>query len=233
MIYATVDGVRRQPLCRGERSICSGCGGLLYAVIGPSKISHWRHQAGDCDSWSEGEGEWHLGWKSLFPVDLCEVSLTNDNGDNHRADVCVRLPSDLSLVLELQHSSISLDEMLKREAFYKARGRMFWLVHLYQAGSVNSSWNFLISLNKPKSLHTIDGKEFEVHQWIARGDFLFKWMQSTAHVFLDVDNGGLFYLASRAACAHLVDSLPSKHFAVCRLSRDQFFSAVGLPVTPN
>ena len=44
-----------------------------------------------------------------------------DDGEKHIADLC--LPD--GLVIELQHSAMSLGEMRSREAFYK---RMIWVV---------------------------------------------------------------------------------------------------------
>lgn len=69
----------------------------------------------DCDSWSEGESEWHFNWKDKFPAKAREVVV-----GNHRADV--KLSS--GLVIELQRSSISPEEIRERESFY---GSMVWI----------------------------------------------------------------------------------------------------------
>jgi competence CoiA-like predicted nuclease len=229
MIYAWVDGVKRQPKAKGETSVCTGCGGKLFAVISPTRIAHWRHKGGDCDSWSEAEGPWHQQWKSIFPVEWCEVTLKNQAGDTHRADVLVPTSEGAPLVLELQHSFIPIEEMLIREKFYKEDHRMFWLVHLYQDNKCNSSFNFEMSLNTPLATHEVKGKKFEVHEWIMRGNFLDKWKSSTAHVFLDV-RGKIFYLATLAACKDLASSLKPKEFAIARLTRQDFFKAAGAVV---
>jgi len=33
MLYAWIDGVKRPPLAKGERTVCRACGGLLTSVI--------------------------------------------------------------------------------------------------------------------------------------------------------------------------------------------------------
>lgn len=50
MIYAWIDGKRRQPLVKGEKTVCRDCGGTLSAVLPAQNIYHWRHKAGDCDT---------------------------------------------------------------------------------------------------------------------------------------------------------------------------------------
>lgn len=225
MIYAFVDGVKRQPVAKGEVSICTGCGGKLFSVISPTRIAHWRHKGGDCDSWSESEGPWHLQWKSFFSPEWCEVTLKNESGEVHRADVLIPSEKSESIILELQHSFISIDDMFLRENFYKVQHKLFWLVHLYDDRSSSSLFNFEISLNRPLAVHEINGKNFEVHEWIGRGDFLGKWKQSTAHVFLDV-RGEIFYLATMAACKSMVLSLKPKEFAVSRLARSTFMKLI-------
>jgi hypothetical protein len=50
-------------------------------------------------------------------------------GEWHRADVLCGAGTPNATVLELQHSSISEQERMEREAFYRQKHRMFWLVH--------------------------------------------------------------------------------------------------------
>jgi hypothetical protein len=73
----------------------------------------------DCDEWYEPETDWHRFWKSLVPKEWCE-QVIKKNGEIHRADI---LTPD-GLVIELQHSSISPDEIEDREEFYE---NMVWL----------------------------------------------------------------------------------------------------------
>lgn len=104
----------------GERASCPQCETEVLSRCGSIKIWHWAHCGTErCDSWSEGESDWHLGWKSELPDNWVEICIERD-GERHRADI--ELPN--GVVVELQHSSISLDEIIKRSRFY---GRMAWI----------------------------------------------------------------------------------------------------------
>ena len=116
MIYAVdLQGNRIAPT-PGAQAQCGHCHAPMIPKCGRRNMWHWAHHAGDCDTWSEGETDWHRQWKTRAPRDWCEVTLPP-----HRADI--RRSHD-GLIIELQHSSISPDEIEKREAFY---GNMWWL----------------------------------------------------------------------------------------------------------
>ena len=100
----------------GERSACPCCYGLLIAKCGSINIWHWAHESlTDCDHWSEGISEWHLAWQLLVKESCREVVI-----GEHRADIRLRTGQ----IIELQHSSISADEVEERELFYE---RMIWI----------------------------------------------------------------------------------------------------------
>lgn len=106
------------------RAYCPYCESPLIAKCGSLTIWHWAHKnLSECDSWSEGEGEWHLWWKSLFPPDLCEVTIER-NGKRHRADILT--PN--GVVIELQNSSISAETIAEREKFYD---KIIWLFNAH------------------------------------------------------------------------------------------------------
>jgi competence CoiA-like predicted nuclease len=98
-----------------ERAVCPGCGDEVIAKCGTINRWHWAHRNRDCDSWSEPETDWHLDWKEKFPREWREVAI-----GCHRADVVTN-----DGVIEFQHSSISAEEILKRESFYR---RMVWVL---------------------------------------------------------------------------------------------------------
>ena len=125
MLYALVNGEKVQA-SPGLRGTCPDCKGLMIAKCGTVMPHHWAHQSlADCDSWYEGETAWHLSWKARFPMACSEVSITKD-GVRHRADV--QFPE--GCVLEIQHSSISPEDIQAREAFY---GDMCWLFDAREA----------------------------------------------------------------------------------------------------
>lgn len=98
---------------------CPGCGAELLAKCGPILIHHWSHRARpECDPWWE-ETAWHRWWKDRFRPDQVEVTL-----GPHRADVLSQ-----ETVLELQHSSISSEEIEEREQFYTSSvGGLIWVI---------------------------------------------------------------------------------------------------------
>lgn len=88
----------------------------MIAKCGKIKTHHRAHETReDCDSWSESVGPWHLEWQSLVNDLFVEVTI-----GSHRADVV----GNTNVVVELQHSSISPDEIAERESFY---GNMIWV----------------------------------------------------------------------------------------------------------
>ena len=84
---------------------------------------HWAHKRRtSCDPWLEGETDWHIQWKDRFPKDCQEiVHLDNLTGERHIADI----KTQSGLVVEVQHSPISEQELRSREKFY---GDMIWIV---------------------------------------------------------------------------------------------------------
>jgi hypothetical protein len=115
MRFANVSGEKRLPFPKG-RGACPTCGGLMIAKCGHIKAHYWAHESKeDCDAWSEPIGPWHVWWQNLVRPDYVEVVK-----GPHRADIV----GNGGLVVELQHSSISAEDIAAREAHY---GDMVWL----------------------------------------------------------------------------------------------------------
>jgi hypothetical protein len=113
--FANIDGQKRLPFPKG-RGLCPCCGGLLIAKCGQIKTHHWAHESKeDCDTWSEPIGPWHLWWQNLVRREYIEVTK-----GIHRADIV----GSRDVVVELQHSPISPEDISAREAHY---GDMVWL----------------------------------------------------------------------------------------------------------
>ena len=228
MLYAWINGVKRPPLAKGEMTTCRDCGGLLTAVIPTENVWHWRHKAGDCDSWSEAEGAWHLEWKESFPEDCREVCLTDQTtGERHRADVLYGAGTPAATVLELQYSPMPEGERAAREAFYRQGHRMFWLVHVHDGPSSFTGWSFANSLSWGR-VTDIDGRRFCVMRWVGRSkQFIEKWKRATAHVFFECQ-GRIFFLAGEALSRRISGGAPLKRgeFALCHLERADFIRAV-------
>ena len=153
VLFAWVEGKKRAPEIKGERTTCNDCGGQLTAVLPLQNVPHWRHLAGECDPWSEPEGPWHLWWKSQFDISECEIGLLDDvTGERHRADVLVTGATQTT-VLELQHSSISDEERAARELFYARGRRMFWLLDMHDEKSFRAyNFGFCFRTNPPSAM---------------------------------------------------------------------------------
>lgn len=121
MYAANTDGVRILAT-PGATAACPLCASAVLAKCGRLVSWHWAHTVGhDCDPWSDGESEWHRAWKEAFPESFRESVI-----GRHRADLLLAN----GVVVELQHSSISPDEIWEREAFY---GRMCWVFDVREA----------------------------------------------------------------------------------------------------
>lgn len=226
MQYAWIDGRKRPPIAKKERTTCRDCGGDLTAVMPVENVPHWRHKSGDCDPWSEPEGEWHLAWKEFFDLSSREVALRDPvAGELHRADVLFGQGTPKATVLELQHSSISEEERDAREAFYRREHRMFWLVHIH-SDTTFLAHRFGMSLDFRSRPVEIDGRQFGIMRWVGPSkQFIEKWKRAKAHVFFNA-GGSIYYLAGPSIAARLGTTLGRGEFALTHLSVDDFLKAV-------
>lgn len=132
MIYALSEHQKILP-APGLAGVCPSCHGEVIPRCGEINSWHWAHKSlADCDTWSEGETAWHVGWKSWFPPDVCEVTKTV-NGITHRADV---LLSD-GWVLEFQNSPISQEKIRERSEFW---GKIIWIFNMPNAAPQRIDW---------------------------------------------------------------------------------------------
>ena len=102
-----------------NKAECLLCHKPMIAKCGDINIWHWAHESMiDCDNFSEGETKWHLDWKNKFNKDDVEKNIIKNNVC-HRADIFIK-----NTVVELQNSTISTEDIYKREIFY---GNMIWI----------------------------------------------------------------------------------------------------------
>jgi hypothetical protein len=115
MLLANVNGIPHRA-SSGLIGVCRACGESVIAKCGSIVVHHWAHKVGsECDSFSEQIGEWHLSWQDMIRTEFVEVVMAP-----HRADIT----GNGGMVVELQHSPLSIEEIAEREAFY---GQMVWL----------------------------------------------------------------------------------------------------------
>jgi competence protein CoiA len=141
MQLALVDGERATAAPKAN-AVCQFCGSAMVAKCGPVVTWHWAHTARPrCDTWWENETDWHRGWKARFPTEQQEIVHFASDGEKHIADV----KTAFGLVVELQNSPISLQELQSREAFYKT---MIWIVN---GEKFLSGFHILMPLPPPDS----------------------------------------------------------------------------------
>lgn len=116
MIVALHDG-KLARATSGARAVCPECRNDVYARMPDNAIRHWAHipladgLERECSSDAGEMSEWHRAWQWLRADEDCiEV-----RGDGHRADVI----NAGGFAVEFQHSSISPEEITKRERYWR------------------------------------------------------------------------------------------------------------------
>ncbi len=146
MQLAVVDGERVEAFPDGKGS-CPMCGSVMLAKCGTHVIHHWAHAGRrNCDPWWENETDWHREWKNHFPLECQEVSHTAPDGEIHRADI----KTQTGIYVEIQHSAMTDEERLSREAFYQ---NLVWVV---DGLGFRKNFNFSHFLPDPESAISAD-----------------------------------------------------------------------------
>lgn len=148
MQYSNVNGSKTLPFPKGKGT-CEICVADTIAKCGEKIMWHWAHKSKkDCDPWWENETEWHRNWKERFPENFREIVHKCElTGERHRADI----KSDKGIILEIQNSPISLEELRSREEFYK---NLVWIVN---ADKFRNRFHLFINNLLPKP----ESKEFD------------------------------------------------------------------------
>lgn len=121
MIFANLGGHIRTAEPRLNGATCPLCAGPVVAKCGEINVWHWAHRSADCDPWAEPMSQWHLSWQEVAPKERREVSI-----GNHRADII----TPRGVVVEVQHSHLSTEQIAEREAHY---GAMVWIFDAREA----------------------------------------------------------------------------------------------------
>lgn len=220
MKYALVEGLKSSPSPR-LNGICPHCSSDMISKCGRVKIWHWAHRSREmCDPWWENETEWHRNWKGKFPPEWQEIShMDESSGERHIADV----KNPFGLVIEFQHSNISLEERLIREKVY---GDMIWIVD-GKRGELDEAY-FHLGLHGPIQ---DDPLAYQI-SWLGRSRLLHDWGQSSKKVYLDFGQNVLWRLVFFDAekkigavgpiprAVIIEDCLKGKEISVSKLSED-------------
>lgn len=135
MQYSCVNGQKILPYPKAQGT-CAVCSAETLAKCGQKIMWHWAHKSKmECDPWWENETEWHRKWKELFPESFREITHhCETTGEKHRADI----KSHNGIILEIQNSPISLEELRSRENFYK---NLVWIINGEKFRSRFKVWN--------------------------------------------------------------------------------------------
>ncbi len=156
---------------KGIKYVCD-LGHNIIPKKGTIIIHHFSHISEcECSSWNGKDNqmtEWHITWQSRFPAENREVIMVNDDEIRHRADVLYK-----DLVIEIQHSSISEEEISAREDFY---GNMIWIVDCTKEQFVSSE---------------VGDQKFMILGFIQAKKNIF-WRRMKKQVYLEYEEGWIF-----------------------------------------
>lgn len=137
MLLANLDGHRIYAEPGIARATCPTCGVAVIPKCGRINVWHWAHKSGtDCDPWAERDSAWHLAWQNSVPPERREVVF-----GVHRADMV----SAGGIVIEVQHSGLSVDDIEAREAFYP---RMIWVFDAVEAATLDEGYGPRLDIRK-------------------------------------------------------------------------------------
>ena len=106
---------------------CEGCGERLIPKKGTQQVHHFAHASNvDCDPWSQSMTAWHIAGQDVMATLGARLEVPCDVGNiTHRADAVF---DRHDTVVELQHSSMSVDTFMERNEFYLSRfDSLVWL----------------------------------------------------------------------------------------------------------
>lgn len=139
---------------RGLTGVCPHCNTPVIPKCGEINVHHWAHKSlSECDTWSEGETDWHLKWKSYFPPEYTEVTVVRD-GIKHRADL--RLST--GWIVEFQNSPISIDAIRERNEFW---GKVIWIFNAHDIYNDRFEWSAA-----PDRLIINSNKGYDTFKWL-------------------------------------------------------------------
>lgn len=120
MQYALINKKRSEAI-KNAKGECPSCRGIVVAKCGWINAHHWAHKSDvGCSDWHEPETKWHRDWKNLFDEKYRERIIEKE-GKKHIADIQL----NNGKVIEFQHSSISVSDIMERVLFYR---NLLWVI---------------------------------------------------------------------------------------------------------
>lgn len=103
--------------------VCLGCKNKIIAKKGAINTHHFAHlSSSKCEITRDSDCKtpWHILWQNIAKTEYLEKIIINDK-KMHIADVF----NDNNLIIEIQHSNLSVEKIQDRELFYQ---RMIWIL---------------------------------------------------------------------------------------------------------
>lgn len=137
MLVALLHGNRIEALAaqKGDEFCCPGCKAIVTLKKGRLVVAHFAHKPPTDCTWARGETREHLESKTVLAQSLrsrglraeVEFQVETFSGDR-RADVMTWGLNGLPVAIELQHTSIGLDDLERRAFSYaKAGVAQIWI----------------------------------------------------------------------------------------------------------
>jgi hypothetical protein len=140
---------------RESKYFCPICGNEVRLKKGEIYAPHFAHINGTCsDTWNYDMSWWHRTFQDYFPLE-CQEIIVKCGRRKHRADVLID-----DIVIEIQHSPISISEFNERNNFFKEAGyRLAWIFDLseqYASENIyyqeNRGQDYLMHWKHPKKI---------------------------------------------------------------------------------
>ena len=130
---------------KGKKYFCPLCHNELIQKLGTIKAHHFAHRHACTETWSRDMSPWHFWWQRQFPAEACECVFENE-GQSHRSDVYLK---EDNIILEFQHSPISISEFKERNKFYKSLNlKVIWVFDFTESKLKNLISEYSNSLYK-------------------------------------------------------------------------------------
>jgi len=147
MRYANIENNKIEASKDIKEATCPCCGDYVTAKCGDIRAWHFSHKS-KSDCIYKPMTDWHYDWQNNFNKDFLEIIQIDDKtGEKHIADV----KNSNGVVIEFQHSPISISEIESRESFYE---NMIWVLDgsYYEAKPMNENQIFNIDISKNEIL---------------------------------------------------------------------------------
>jgi hypothetical protein len=181
MLVALIEGNRITAAAaqRGGVFVCPSCNKALVLKKGRVVVHHFAHKPPILCDWARGETLAHLEAKRVVHEALMargvraelEFSVETLPGDR-RADVMAWSPKGQMIAIELQHTSISAEEIAERAfAYARAGAAQMWISFLpasvWKEALDKGDGTWLVRRFAPKQFeHWIDGLTAKAGRWM-------------------------------------------------------------------